>query len=158
MTGMLSKIAIVAVAQLALVGVAVAPQLSARAFGDEYRMRVAPVDPIDPFRGAYVDLGYPDLRLDQDHPIAGDEGTVYVTLVADGDVWKAGSYSRSRPEDGPYLTCDDRDWRIRCGIESWFVSQDEAADLEDAVGAGTMVAVIKVDGRGHAAIVGLEKG
>ena len=78
--------------------------------------------------------------------------------MADGDVWKAGSYSRSRPEDGPYLTCDDRDWRIRCGIESWFVSQDEAADLEDAVGAGTMVAVIKVDGRGHAAIVGLEKG
>ena len=68
MTGMLSKIAIVAVAQLALVGVAVAPQLSARAFGDEYRMRVAPVDPIDPFRGAYVDLGYPDLRLDQEPP------------------------------------------------------------------------------------------
>jgi uncharacterized membrane-anchored protein len=157
MMGMPIKIAIVAVAQLALVGVAVAPQLSARAFGDEYRMRVAPVDPIDPFRGAYVDLGYPDLRPDQEDPIPGNEGTVYVSLVADGDLWKAGGYSRSRPEDGPYLTCDDRDWRIRCGIESWFVGQDEAADLEDAVGAGTMVAVIKVDGRGHAAIVGLEK-
>jgi uncharacterized membrane-anchored protein len=159
MNGIATKIAIVAVAQLALVGVAVAPQLSARAFGDEYRMRVAPVDPIDPFRGAYVDLGYPDLRLDQDDPIADDdEGTVFVTLVADGDLWKAGGYLRSRPDDGPYLTCDDRDWRIRCGIESWFVPQDEAAELQDAVGSGTMVAVIKVDGRGHAAIVGLEKG
>ena len=73
--------------------------------------------------------------------------------MADGDLWKAGSYTRSRPEDGPYLTCDDRDWRIRCGIESWFVGQDEAAELEDDVGDGAMVAVIKVDGRGHAAIV-----
>ena len=160
MIGLPIKIAIVAVAQLALVGVAVAPQLSARAFGDEYRMRVAPVDPIDPFRGAYVDLGYPDLRLTEDDPTVRDEdrGTLYITLVPDGELWKAGSHTRSRPEDGPYLTCDDRDWLIRCGIESWFVPQDEAAELQDAVGSGTMVAVIKVDGRGHAAIVGLEKG
>ena len=51
------------VAQLALVALAVFPQLSARATGEELRLRVEPVDPIDPFRGAYVTLGYPDLRL-----------------------------------------------------------------------------------------------
>ncbi len=58
------KVGAVALVQLALVGVAVAPRLSARLTGDEYRLRVAPVDPIDPFRGAYVDLDYPDLDLD----------------------------------------------------------------------------------------------
>ena len=155
--GIATKIAIVAVAQLALVGVAVWPQLSARALGDEYRMRVQPVDPIDPFRGAYVDLDYPDLQLDQGNPIAGDDdgGTVYVTLVPDGELWKAGSYTRSRPEDGPYLTCDDRDWRIRCGIESWFLPQDEAAAMQEEVADGA-IAVVKIDGRGHAALVSVE--
>ena len=104
MTGMPIKIAIVAVAQLALVGVAVAPQLSARAFGDEYRMRVAPVDPIDPFRGAYVDLGYPDLRLNEDDTTVPDEdrGTVYITLVPDGDLWKSGRpHPQSSRRTGP---------------------------------------------------------
>ena len=56
--------AVVATSQLALVGLAVAPQLSARIVGDTYLVRVAPVDPIDPFRGAYVALDYPDLRHD----------------------------------------------------------------------------------------------
>lgn len=45
---------------LALLAVAVWPQLSARFTGDEVVLRVQPVDPIDPFRGAYVDLGYPE--------------------------------------------------------------------------------------------------
>ena len=56
--------AVIAVSQLALVGVGVAPQLSARLTGDTYLMTVAPLDPIDPFRGAYVALDYPDLRHD----------------------------------------------------------------------------------------------
>ena len=55
--------AIVATTQLALVGVGVAPQLSARATGDTYLVRVAPVDPIDPFRGTYVALDYPDREV-----------------------------------------------------------------------------------------------
>ena len=52
-----------AVVQLGLVGVAVAPQLSARVTGDTYIMRVTPVDPIEPGRGRYVQLHYPDLQV-----------------------------------------------------------------------------------------------
>jgi uncharacterized membrane-anchored protein len=152
------KVVVVALVQLALVGVAVAPRLSARLAGDEYRLRVAPVDPIDPFRGAYVDLDYPDLGLSDERAIEGDEGTLYVTLVQDGDVWTAGGYSRERPSGTPYLRCDDRDWRIRCGIESLFLPQDDAAALQEEVAGGSMVAVVKVDGRGHAALVGVEAG
>jgi uncharacterized membrane-anchored protein len=154
MRSVAAKVTVVALVQLALVGMAVAPRLSARLTGDEYLLRVAPVDPIDPFRGAYVDLDYPDLDLDRETP--GDEGTVYVSLERDGEVWVAGAHTRERPSGTPYLTCDDRDWRLRCGIESLFLPQDEAAAMQADLGNGSMVAVVKVDGRGNAALVRVE--
>ena len=154
MRSVVAKVTVVALVQLALVGVAVAPRLSARLTGDEYLLRVAPVDPIDPFRGAYVDLDYPDLDLDRETP--GDAGTVYITLEQDGDVWVASAHTRERPSGTPYLTCDDRDWRLRCGIESLFLPQDEAASMQADLGDGSMVAVVKVDGRGNAALVRVE--
>jgi uncharacterized membrane-anchored protein len=153
----------VAATQLALVGVAVAPQLSARLTGDTYLMRVAPLDPIDPFRGAYVALDYPDLRHDSSQSFDdrglgslddGEEGAVYLTLVERDGVWAAKDWTRDRPETGPYLACDDRSWQIRCGIESWFLPQDEAAATEDLLREGA-VAEVKVDGRGNAAVVGV---
>ena len=58
----------------------------------------------------------------------------------------------------PYLTCDDRDSSIRCGIESLFLPQDEAAAMEEDIAGGSMVAVVKVDGRGNAALVRVEAG
>ncbi len=153
--------AVVAVGQLALVGVAVAPQLSARLTGETYVLAVAPVDPIDPFRGAYVALDYPGLRHDDgtwpDQPGLGDlddgqRGDVYVTLAREGDVWVADEWSRERPEGGPYLACDDRSWQVRCGIESWFLPQEEAAEAEVLLRDGA-VAEVRVDGRGNAAVV-----
>jgi len=152
---------VIAVSQLALVGLAVAPQLSARIAGDTYLVRVAPVDPIDPFRGAYVALDYPDL----DHVDAegrqypgmgalddGESGDVYLTLVQDDDVWVADVWSRTRPVDGPYLACDDRSWQVRCGIESWFLPQDDAQEAEHLLRDGA-VAELRVDDRGNAAVV-----
>ncbi len=156
---MIRRIALVAVIQLALVPLAVLPQLSARVTGETYLMRVAPVDPIDPFRGAYVALSYPDLRTPamSDPPSLedGDRGAVYATLVERGGFWVLGEYTRTRPEDGPYLACDDRAWAIRCGIESWFASQADAQRLEGAVARGA-VATIKIDSRGNAAIIDLQ--
>ncbi len=154
MNSLTLKVGAVALVQLALVGAAVAPRLSARLTGDEYRLRVAPVDPVDPFRGAYVDLDYPDLRTDARDSARG--GDVYITLVRDGEVWKAGTVTRERPSAAPYLSCDDHDWRVRCGIESLFLPQDEAAAMQEEVGDGAMVAVVKVDGRGHAALIRVE--
>ena len=150
-----TKVVVVALVQLALVGVAVAPRLSARMTGEEYRLRVAPVDPIDPFRGAYVALDYPDIRSDAEND-ADDLGALYVALVPDGDVWVAGAYLRERPSEGPYLACDDRDWSTHCGIESLFLPRDEAAAAEESIAGGEVVAVVKVDDRGNAAVVRLE--
>lgn len=153
---------IVAASQLALVGVGVAPQLSARLTGDTYVVRVAPVDPIDPFRGAYVALDYPDLARRDSTGSAwtdglgalddGRSGDVYVSLVAQDGVWVAGDWSRERPADGPYLACDDRSWQVRCGIESWFLPQEDARAAEDLLRDGA-VAELRIDGRGNAAVV-----
>jgi len=155
---MIIRIALVAALQLALVPLAVLPQLSARVTGETYLVRVAPVDPIDPFRGAYVDLSYPDLReKGMSNPPSmedGESGAVYATLVEEDGFWVLGEYTRTRPGQGPYLACDDRNWAITCGIESWFASQEDARRLEGEVGDGA-VATLKIDSRGNAAIVDL---
>jgi uncharacterized membrane-anchored protein len=152
-----ARVAGVALLQLALVGGVVSGQLSARLTGDEYTFRVEPVDPIDPFRGAYVTLGYPDLVATNDN-IPGEPGDLYLPLVEDGAYWTAGTPTRTRPADGPYLACDDSNWRVECGIDSWFLPQDDAVALEDAIRDGDAVARVRVDDRGHAALVGVTVG
>lgn len=179
-------LALVVLAQLLLVPVAVFGQLSARLTGEEYLVRVGPVDPIDPFRGAYVALSYPDLQpseaerkaLDENH----DDGRqVYVRLVEEKGVMVADGLTRERPDDGPYLACDDRDWQLKCGIESLFLPQDKAAQVQKDINQsglwtgefeeydenGNLIerptpdsgyaARIKVDKWGHASVVALEK-
>lgn len=155
----------VVLVQLLLVVVAVWTPLAARLTGEEVRLRVAPVDPMDPFRGAYVDLGYPDLPgqpgqegMSDAEQKAFDEkrGEAFVPLTREGEVWVGGEIVRTPPPDGPYLRCDDSDWRLDCGIESWFLPQDDALALEDAVRDGTAIATVKVDGQGHAALVAVD--
>ena len=150
-----ARVAAAVVVQLALVAVAVSGQLSARLTGDEYSFRVEPVDPIDPFRGAYVALDYPDL-VPNDQNLPGDRGDVFLPLTEDGEVWAAGTPTRNRPDDGPYLACTDRNYEIRCGIDSWFLPQDDARELEDAIRDGDVVARVRIDGRGNAALVAVD--
>jgi uncharacterized membrane-anchored protein len=157
------RVATVALVQLALVALAVAPRLSAQLTGDAYRLRVAASDPVDPFRGAYVALGYPDLRLPRADDATGrgglpDSGHVYVPLLRDGRVWRGGAWSRTRPQDAPYLTCSSDGWRLRCGIESWFTGQDDARVVGQRLSRAGGTATIKVDGGGHAVLVGLDAG
>ncbi len=165
MTPRTTRVAAAAVVQLVLVGVAVWAPLSARLTGDEVRLRVSPVDPVDPFRGAYVDLSYPDLPgssgLGDGTSVPPSEearGTAYVTLTREGDVWVGGAVRRTPPEAGPYLRCDDAGWRLRCGIESRWLPQDDAAAVQDSLRGGTAVAVVRVDSRGHAALVEVTTG
>ena len=127
-------------------------------------MRVAPVDPIDPFRGAYVTLDYPDLSHDDTFSSGGglgaledgERGPVFVSLTEDDGLMRATAYSRSRPESGPYLACDDRNWQIRCGIESWFASQSEARRIGRELAEDGGIAVVRIDSRGNAALVDLK--
>lgn len=149
--------------QLLLVVVAVFSPLSARLTGEEIRLRVAPVDPIDPFRGAYVQLGFPDLpgqpqvvaELTENELEEADRirGEAWVPLTREGEVWVGGPVERTRPDSGLYLRCNDSDWRLTCGIENWFLPQDKAAALEESVRDGEAVATVRVGERGNAALI-----
>jgi uncharacterized membrane-anchored protein len=134
--------------QLALIAVVAAPRLSPRLFGDEYLVEVQPVDPTDPFRGAYVDLGY-GLGGGYDS----ESTDVWVELAGKSPHQLRNRGSR-RPT-GPAIRCRRGDGEFKCGIESFFASQDEARRLEDELRDGA-VARIRIDGAGRAAIVGLE--
>lgn len=141
--------------QLLIVGLAVAPQLSPRVSGTEIALRVAPFDPIDPFRGAYADLDYPDLpQVNRGPGLDPDRGTKAVPLRQDGEVWVGGAVQRDEPE-GLYLRCSDRGWRLDCGINSWFASQDKAYALEQDLRDSGAIATIRVDQWGNATIVAI---
>lgn len=146
---------------VACVALAVAPQLSARVTGETYLLRVAPLDPIDPFRGAYVTLDYPDLpggaNPDGTTEELPDARRVYVPLVAEGAVHVGGTPTTEPPAEGPYLRCASDGWSLDCGIDSWFLPQDRAQEVEQAVADSDMVARVKVDGSGNAALLGLEQ-
>jgi hypothetical protein len=147
------------VAQLAIVVIAVAPQLSARALGSDVTLRVAGLDQVVDRRDAYVELAYPDLPssdpgdVDFEGVAPGEPGTVFVPLAGEGYVWVGGEPTRTRPGQGTYLRCDDSAGRVRCGIETLYLSVDGDPDLRDALGSGRALATVKVDGRGNAALV-----
>lgn len=149
-------LAVACVLSAVLAGVAVWPQLSARLTGETYDLAVAPVDPIDPFRGAYVTLDYPGLERGRPASWAGGPTPVFVPLRREpgSQVWTGGRAVREAPGTGPYLRCDAGQLRLRCGIESLFAPQDEALRLERDLADGA-VARVRVDRRGNAAVVGL---
>lgn len=136
-------------------------QLSARLTGDDITLEVEPMDGIDPLRGAYVDLSYRtiDALVNREPAVANrrpeDRGALFLTLEQRGQVWEATGYSRTRPESGLYLACDDSDWRVRCGIESWYLSEDEVARVQNALRNGPGIATVRIDSRGHAVLIGV---
>jgi hypothetical protein len=153
------RVAVASLISFALVPLAVAGPLSARLTGEEYLLQVAPVDPVDPFRGAYVALTYPGIP-NGTGAVSGDgdggDGDVYVPLTPSGELWVGGTPVAEPPESGPFLRCQDEGWRLACGIDSWFLPQEGAYAMEQAVRAGTAVARVRVDSRGNAALVDVE--
>jgi uncharacterized membrane-anchored protein len=127
-----------------------APRLSPRLVGEEYRLLVRPVDPIDPFRGAYVDLAYEGFERRS----GADE--VWVPLRRQDGAWEGAGALPSRPKRGPYVACRSDGPRLSCGIESLFVSQSEARRLESALARGGGVARVRIDGSGRAALLAVE--
>ena len=157
-SSVLVRLAVACLVSAVLVGLAVRPQLSARLTGETYELAVAPLDPIDPFRGAYVTLDYPGLQSARPTSWQGGAVPVFVPLERTGSgLWTGGRALREEPASGPYLRCDAGEGRLRCGIESLFASQDEARRLEQDLADGA-VARVKVDGSGNAAVVGLAGG
>ncbi len=139
--------------QVALLTAVAGPRLAVRLTGTEYRLAVEPLDPIDPLRGAYVDL-----RLSGLPGFTERDGTVFVLLrPADsgGGLLRGSGTVAEAPKNGPYLRCE-ADGSVSCGIESFFASQGDARRLGARVAGEGGVARVKVGLGGRAVLVGLE--
>jgi hypothetical protein len=166
MTTRTTRVAAAVAAQVLLLGVAVWNPLSARFTGEEVLLRVGVADSFEPFADAYVPLTYPDLPSQEPLPeregdgdslerIEAEQGAAYVPLTDEGQVWVGGDVQRTPPTTGLFLACDDSDWRLRCGIETAYVPSSEPDELRAALLGDDAVATVRVDGSGHAALIGL---
>jgi uncharacterized membrane-anchored protein len=115
-----------AVAQLAVAGRAIFRSELALRTGDVYRFRLAPVDPVDAFRGRHVALRFAEDRA----PVADgapelSRAKVYVPLMVDDEGFATfGPATLEAPEDGPYL-------HLQSGVE--FLDDDGERRLSIAL-------------------------
>lgn len=154
----LALYAIVCLAQLGAAGFAIARHERTLATGERFLFRVAPVDPEDPFRGRYLQLGFLAARLEREAPAGGYE-RVYAVLERDADGFaRFGALSAEAPVGRPYLATRVA-WtgpsRIQLDLpfaryyeeESIARAADKAlAEYARTGGAGAHVAVRVLDG------------
>jgi uncharacterized membrane-anchored protein len=145
-------LALALVLQVVIVLVTARPWLLPRLTGDEYRLQVQPVDPRDPFRGSYVDL-----RLRGVPSYSERRGRAYVALRRNRDgTYRGTGTSAKQPAHGPFLRCNVTDGAdVKCGIESFFASAEEAKRLARVLARRGAIAHVKIDGAGRAALVDL---
>lgn len=146
----------VVVFQLVLLFIIAAPRLSPRIFGDTYLLEAEPVDPIDPLRGAYVQVTYKGTNVDIFNSDVFSKDRLYVRLKRKGKYWQFGRYRSKRPSQHPYISCKNRDYDINCGIESLFLPQDKAASMGRKLARRGGIAKVKIDGSGRASLVSLD--
>lgn len=118
-----------ALAQLAVAGRAIFLSEITLRTGDVFRFRLAPVDPVDAFRGRYIALRFAEDRVSvaDEVPHLSQE-KVYVPLVLDDEGFVTfGPAVLEEPENAPYL-------HLQSGIE--FLDEDGERRLSLALPFG----------------------
>ena len=120
------------------------------ASGEDVRLHVQPVDPVDFFRGEYVALTYDISRID----VGGlDPGTtVYVPLHEEDGFWTGSSAALDKPS-GTFIRGHTSELGgIEFGIETYFVEEGQSRKYEQAVGRGNLYVDVAIDDDGGAKI------
>jgi uncharacterized membrane-anchored protein len=167
-------LAIVALAQTAVLASMVIDRTRLLAYGREITLPIVPVDPRDLFKGEYVRLGYDagnvPVSLLEGPPPAGNAAFYVVLEKKEGGAWQPVKASGTMPKE----TSPDRivlkarsAWRwptrgsasavmrVRYGIESYYVAQGEGPRLENLARDKKLAALVAVDRAGNAAIKGI---
>jgi uncharacterized membrane-anchored protein len=163
MKAKLGFILIVAFQVLILVGWTGYNEISL-ATGKEVVLQTVPVDPMDIFRGEYVQLRY------QISTLANIPGTgtvhygdkVYVHMEQDGEVWKATEVAKNKNADWEYFIAGEMESgfggrvsitvSITYGIEAYFVPEGKGMAIQTARDIKVRVVI---NGSGQAFIKGL---
>ncbi|OGW79748.1 MAG: hypothetical protein A3G33_01715 [Omnitrophica bacterium RIFCSPLOWO2_12_FULL_44_17] len=138
--------------------------------GREIVLKTIPVDPIDFFRGEYVNLRYDISSLDrklmpmfygQSFPRMSRDAKIYAKLIEKDGVWNSEGFVFERPKDGVYLRgrvslYGTPQLRVNYGIESYFVPEGEAKKYEAAQNQKRLYAVINVTSKGVGKLKHLE--
>ncbi|PJN90915.1 GDYXXLXY domain-containing protein [Bacillus sp. mrc49] len=133
--------------------------------GEEIKIKTAPVDPTDLFRGSYVALQY-DIETVQPSQLAdsiksefkarnmGDYKKVYVRLKQDGSgLYEVDSVTKKKPSKGMYLKGELQipyelkkatSIQIKYGLDNYFASEEKAKQIESHALTSPSMAVIKV--------------
>lgn len=126
----------------------------ALARGTEVTLRTVPVDPIDLFRGRYVQLRYDISEIDVARGTRPGD-TVYVRLREIDGVWSGTNALRERPDGGTFIRGKYLGGTIEYGIETYYADEDDAPRLEAEAGRGLLVHAV-LDDEGRARISGVE--
>jgi uncharacterized membrane-anchored protein len=118
--------------------------------GDEYRLQVQPVDPLDFFRGEYVALQYPISRVTLDGTRWEPGDTVYVPLRKVDGHWTGEEGFREKPLAGPFIRGRFRNGSVEYGIETFFVEEGQARRYEEAMFQRRLYADVVLDDDGKA--------
>ncbi len=164
-------IAVVAAAQIAVLGWMVWDRMHLLSSGREIVLEVVPVDPRSLFRGDYVILNYDISRVQVPLKSLHAGSVIYATLQKTKDgKWRLYAADPERPESvGPeqvvlkgrvrYASIRSRRGSgfasVKYGIESFFVPEGTGRELEKLVGRKKLAALIAVDEGGNAALKGL---
>lgn len=132
-------------------------------FGTPITLQTQPIDPRSLFRGNYVRLSYGISSLEAataTEPLR--EGEVgYVTLVKEGDHYVASGLRKDKPASGLFIRgrvdYGGDAYRMKYGIEAYFLPRERALRAEKWVGQGAVAEVYVLDS-GKAAIAGLTCG
>lgn len=126
---------VIALQVLAVLGFAGVREATLRT-GTEVILQTVPVDPRDLFRGDYVALRYTISTLSNCY-IQEPGETIYLHLERKGDVWEAGDYGYSAPNDGRlYIrgtvtrALPGNQCQVEYGIESYFVPEGSGLKIE----------------------------
>jgi uncharacterized membrane-anchored protein len=125
------------------------------AFDRSVRLKTQPVDPLDVFRGRYVQLNYEISSLPAQG--VGPGQTVYVPLRDVGDRWVGETVLTFRPSEEPFIRgrvaeASGGQARIDYGIESYFVDERKAREYEGAAQGGNVYVDVVLDDDGDAQI------
>ncbi|MBT2647808.1 GDYXXLXY domain-containing protein [Bacillus sp. ISL-34] len=133
--------------------------------GDVIKIKTAPIDPTDLFRGSYVALKYeiesvkPSQVDDSIKPLfhtrnMGDFKKVYVRLKQNKDGLYVVDYvTKEKPGNGVYLKGEleipydlqnAETIQIRYGLDNYFASEEKAKEMEKDALVNPSVAVVKV--------------
>ena len=120
-------------------------------FGSAVILKTAPVDPRSLFRGNYVRLNYDISTIDRELTSERFKNNEvgYVTLKEEDGVFVAAGLHHEKPRTGVFIRGRvkglDSGYRMKYGIEAYFMPKEKALETERSVRQGATAEVFLLD-------------